>query len=268
MNDEQLTALLLAVEALDERESVIRQRLLYQEKVDILVVVQQHGAGAIATLTKGGRVIYDREAGTTAGPDQDFLDWAIFRSPPVTRADGLIYDGPETIQLLVMDHSYPGRAVIGSYSPFKDLAAHETKGECRDESFLRAQEFFAVLAIATPLSVLEQHGRVTTEFTYPPLVPGLKDGRQGTWLPRTMPNFEELRLRCMGRGATPWPRNGGDYLRFLLLAKRIMACPLSDTDKINLIHRSASFLGEEGHSFGRFIDFHGGPDALLRQLQH
>lgn len=115
MNDEQLTALLLAVEALDERESVIRQRLLYQEKVDILVVVQQHGAGAIATLTKGGRVIYDREAGTTAGPDQDFLDWAIFRSPPGTRADGLIYDGPETIQLLVMDHSYPGRAVIGSY---------------------------------------------------------------------------------------------------------------------------------------------------------
>ena len=131
------------------------------------MTVQQHGAGAIATLTKGGQVIYDRDAEATAGPDQDFLDWAIFRSPPGTRADGLIYDGPETIQLLVMDHSYPGRAVIGSYSPFKDLAAYETKGECRDESFLRAQEFFAVLAIATPLSVLEQHGRITTDFTLP-----------------------------------------------------------------------------------------------------
>lgn len=266
MDDNQIIALLLAADILDERETVIRQRLLYQEKADIVAAVQQHGAGAIATLTKGDRVIYDRDTETIAGPDEDFLEWAIFRSPPGSGAEDLIYDGPESIQLLAMDHSYPGRAVIGSYSPFKDLAAYETNGECRDESFPRAQEFFAVLAISTPLSVLEQHGRITTEFTDLPRIPGLQDGRQGTWLPRAMPNFEELRLRCMGRSSIPWPRNGGDYLRFFLLVKRIMACALSDTDKANLIHRSASFMGEDGHSFDLFIDVNGGVDALLRKL--
>ncbi|MDH1074573.1 hypothetical protein N5C93_17160 [Pseudomonas nitroreducens] len=264
MDDDEILTLLLAAGVLNERESVIRQRLLYQEKVDILATVQQHGAGAITTLTKGDQVIYDRDTETIAGPDEDFLDWAIFRSPPGSGAEDLRYDGPETIQLLAMDHSYPGRAVIGSYSPFKDMAAYETNGECRDESFLRAQEFFAVMAVATPLSVLEQHGRITTEFIDPPHVPGRHDGRQGTWLPRQMPNFEEVRLRCMGRSSMPWPRNGGDFLRFLLLIKRIMASKLSDTDKKNLVHRAMTFIGEDGHSFDRFGE--GGADTLLRQL--
>lgn len=266
MDDNQIIDLLLAAEILDERESVIRQRLLYQEKVDILATVHQHGAGAITTLTKGDQVIYDRDTETIAGPDEDFLDWAIFRSPPGSSAEDLRYDGPETIQLLAMDHSYPSRAVIGSYSPFKDMAAYETNGECRDESFLRVQEFFAVMAIATPLPVLEQHGRVTTEFIEPPYIPGLEDGRQGSWLPRTMPDFTACYTRCMGANALTPSREGGDYLRFLLLLRRIMACALSDTDKANLICRSASFMGEDGHAFDLFIDSNGGVDALLRKL--
>jgi hypothetical protein len=268
MDDNQIIDLLLAAEVLDERESVIRQRLLHQEKVDILAAVQQHGAGAVAQLTKGDQVIYDRDAEAIAGPDEDFLDWAIFRSPPGASAEDLIYDGPETVFLLAMDHSYPGRAVIGSWSPFTDRAAYQTpEGSLANDQVVYGYRFSATMQLRNALHVLEQHGRL--ERVDRPSLPAVADQDwQGGWIAKTHAIAPELETPDgqMASEIGPIEVDGGDYLRFMLLVRRIMACALSDTDKANLIHRSASFQGEGGHSFDRFIDFHGGGDALLRKL--
>ncbi len=272
MDDNQIIALLLAAEVLDERESVFRQRLLHQEKADILAAVQQRGAGAIASLSKGDQLIYDRDTETIAGPDEDFLDWAIFRSPAGASAEDLIYDGPETVLLLAMDHSYPGRAVIGSYSPFKDRAAYQTpEGSLTTDQVIYGYRFSATMQLRNALPVLEQHGRM--ERVDRPSLPAVADqGWQGGWLAKTH-SLRSLGLDAkdidegqMASEIGPIEVDGGDYLRFMLLVRRIMACALSDTDKANLVHRSASFQGEGGHSFDRFIDFHGGIDALLRKL--
>lgn len=268
MDDDQIIALLLAAEVLDERESVIRQRLLHQEKADILAAVQQHGAGAIASLTKGDQLIYDRDTETIAGPDEDFLDWAIFRSPPGASAEDLIYDGPETVLLLAMDHSYPGRSVIGSLSPFKDRAAYQApEGSLTTDQVIYGYRFSATMQLRNALHVLEQHGRLErVDRSALPIV--TNQDWQGGWLAKThaiAPGLETPEGQ-MASEIGPIEVDGGDYLRFMLLVRRIMACALSDTDKANLVHRSASFQGEGGHSFDRFIDFHGGADALLRKL--
>lgn len=272
MDDNQIINLLLAAEVLDERESVMRQRLLHHEKADILAAVQQHGAGAIASLTKGDQVIYDRDTEAIAGPDEDFLDWAIFRSPPGASVEDLIYDGPETVFLLAMDHSYSGRAVIGSWSPFKDRAAYQTpEGSLANDQVIYGYRFSATMQLRNALHVLEQHGRL--ERVERSSLPTLTDeGWQGVWTAKTHAfrsmgvDIDETQDGQMASEIGPIDVDGGDYLRFMLLVRRIMACALSDTDKANLIHRSASFQGEGGHSFDRFIDFHGGADALLRKL--
>lgn len=268
MNDYQIIDLLLAAEVLDERESVIRQRLLHQEKADILAAVQQHGAGAIASLSKGDRVIYDRDTETIAGPDEEFLDWAIFRSPPGASAEDLVYDGPETVLLLAMDHSYPGRAVIGSYSPFKDRAAFQRpEGSLANDQVIYGYRFSATMQLRNALHVFEQHGRL--ERVDRSALPGVTDQDwQGGWLAKTHPIAPGMEMPD-GRMASeigPIEIDGGDYLRFMLLVRRIMACALSDTDKTNLIHRAATFQGEGGHSFDRYVEFHGGFDSLLRRL--
>ena len=60
---------------------------------------------------------------------------------------------------------------------------------------------------------------------------------QGTWVAKTCPDTAGQMASDIG----PIDADGGDYLRFLLLCRRIMACLLSDTDKANLVHRSANF---------------------------
>ncbi|HGQ7337099.1 TPA: hypothetical protein ACL1SD_005472 [Pseudomonas aeruginosa] len=169
---------------------------------------------------------------------------------------------PDHLLLVALDQTHLKRAVIDSWSPFIALAARQrARGVLGTDEVIYGYRFSATVQLRTPLHALQQHGRI--ERRERPLLPQIaEEPWQGTWVAKTRPDTAGQMASDIG----PIDADGGDYLRFLLLCRRIMACPLSDTDKANLVHRSANFYGAGGHAFGQFIEHHGGPDALLRKL--
>jgi len=240
----------------DMQEIDASHRLTFEDKKTILDTIREHGRGALANITKGGTVFYDRDAGTVCGPDHDFLRSVFIKGVSPDTASLMSYVGPSKISLFSSSShlSQKGLVVVDSYSPFKDRALFQKP--LRDD-VVTGYRFSATMQRRNSLRVLSQHGRL--ERMRSEKLPSIcRDTWQGTWLPTT-DLWERFGLasdvgvsRTMASSVGQIPIDGGDYLRYLLLVKRIEACKAPVPIRSNLYLMAQEIQGIGGHHFGMF----------------
>lgn len=226
-------------------------RLTVDDKQSLEMAILVNGAGAIANVTKGGAMLYLRSAMRFSGEDEIYLR-SLFA--PDTVPD-LPWDGPDHI--VVSQRSSSSAVVVGreikiveTYSPFEErfLRLPYAPMVQADDAII-GYEFCATMQCRNTLRILQQHGRL--EALTPECLPKIFEEQwQGIWVPVT-------RLRkAFSKGATmaseigQIPRDGGDYLRFLLTVKTIGAMDIDFRAKSKLLEEIPYMRGQDGTSFG------------------
>lgn len=165
--------------------------------------------------------------------------------------------------------------ILKSSSPFEYLAKQQKSkikpGDTEYSEIIDGYRFSATAQMRTPTSVLCQHGRVEKVAAHklPRIV---KQEWQGIWLPRLRPAAE------LG----PWARDvnggmasdvgavlndGGDFLRFLLLAHQIVEDGLEKDDALRWMKTCCDMVGSDGESIGKFVERYGDtPESALSNI--
>ncbi|MHA6128881.1 hypothetical protein ACX3YD_22300 [Pseudomonas fluorescens group sp. PF-1] len=238
----------------DAREMDISHRLTFEDKKTILSTIKEHGRRALVNVTKGGEIFYDRDAGSVCGPDREFLDAVFLQGVAPDTASLMSYVGPSKI---VLFHSkshldQKGLVVVDSYSPFKDRALFQKP--LLDE-VINGYRFCATMQRRNSLYVLSQHGRI--ERRHNDKLPAIaRESWQGIWT-ATTDLWEGFGMeakveatRTMASSIGQIPIDGGDYLRYLLIIKRIEACKAPVPVRSNLYLMAQEIQGIAGHHFG------------------
>lgn len=155
--------------------------------------------------------------------------------------------------------------ILKSVSPFEYLAKQQKSkikpGDAEYSDILDGYRFSATMQMRTPTSVLCQHGRIEK-------VPAHKLPRivrrdwQGAWLPRIRPAAElgEWARDVNGAMASDVgtiPNDGGDFLRFLLLAHQIIEDGVSDKERDQWFELCYSMVGHDGEPLAQFMEHYG-----------
>lgn len=263
---------LIELGVIDGRESEVRLWLSYDDKVAILDAIKKSGKEAIGDISKGGVTLYSSALRQAVGHDAIFLERAFLSTALPPRSDLLKYVGPVKILLVWSDHSFPDGNVpaIDSYSPFADRAKYQSPVITKKDPVIYGSRFVATMQFRTPLKVLEQHGRIERCNTHelPRIV---QDNWQGIWTVKATSLREfgidiDFSVGEMASEIGPVPNDGGDFLRCMILLKRIARCNSTIVEKSELMSFAATLYGFDGHSFGAYIEKWGGPRAVLGRL--
>lgn len=153
--------------------------------------------------------------------------------------------------------------LVESYSPFldryNDLPYKPMKLESPN---LYGYMFCAVIRPETDLSSLLQHGRIEV---IPEYMLGFKESK-GYWYPLDMPPKDFIEAATIDSFIGDIPIDGGDFLRFLILAKAIGASSCSFREKLGMLDGMKTMFGQDGHAFSEFIKVIGGRDALIEMI--
>jgi hypothetical protein len=239
-------------------------RLTADDKKQIEAAIRKHGSGALQNVTKGGAMLYLRSAMRFAGPDEVYLRHLF---APETLKE-MPWDGPERICLNIRDSKKVGPSghpiqLVESYSPFVERyyrLPYENMNPASD--LIVGHQFMAMVWRKNKLQVLQQHGRI--ECLPREMLPVfVEEGWQGGWHPITKSSIEPGEWQQMSSDIGSIPRNGGDYLRFLLMAKVIGATKCSYREKLSLLEGMRIMCGQDGHFFAEFIEKVGGMSGLI-----
>lgn len=238
----------------DRQEFDVSHRLTFEDKQTILTTIREHGRRALMNITKGGVVFYDRDAATVSGPDREFLNAVFLQGVPPDTPSLMTYTGPSKIVLFYSESHLKQKdlVVVDSYSPFKDRALFQKP--LRDE-VITGHRFSATMQRRNSLHVLSQHGRIE-RHAREKLPAVVREPWQGVWV-ATTDLWEcfgmEAEVEATRTIASPLgqiPIDGGDYLRYLLLIKRIEACKAPVPVRANLYLMAQEIQGIAGHHFG------------------
>ncbi|HCH7897830.1 TPA: hypothetical protein NHU29_005572 [Raoultella ornithinolytica] len=165
--------------------------------------------------------------------------------------------------------------ILKSSSPFEYLAQQQKNklkpGDAEYSDILDGYRFSATMQMRTPTSVLCQHGRIdkVPAHKLPRIV---KQDWQGIWLPHLKP-AEELGSwardvkGAMASDVGYVPQDGGDFLRFLLLAHQIVEDGLDRDDALRWMNICRDMVGSDGEAIGSFIEHYGDrADIALRVI--
>lgn len=165
--------------------------------------------------------------------------------------------------------------ILKSSSPFEYLAKQQKNklkpGDAEYSDILDGYRFSATMQMRTPTSVLCQHGRIekVPAHKLPRIV---KQDWQGIWLPHLKP-AEELGSwardvkGAMASDVGYVPQDGGDFLRFLLLAHQIVEDGLDRDDALRWMNVCGDMVGSDGESIGKFIERYGNtPESALFRI--
>lgn len=262
---------LLELSVLDGRETEVARWLTYDDKVSILDAVQKHGRRALADVTKGNVTIYSRDLEQAVGHDAEFLEQVFLSPSPPPHQSLLAYTGPTKVLLVWADHKYANSEtpVIDSYAPFTDRAKYlKQSRKLALDNVIYGYQFCATMQMRTPLRVLEQHRRIERcdDTKLPKLI---REQWEGIWSIKTR-SFREIGIDIddfpdgqMASEIGPIDADGGDLLRFMILAKRIARCGTDLSEKTELMKGASNLLGAGGHNFASFMERWGGPAAVL-----
>ncbi|AXS04140.1 hypothetical protein D0876_14725 [Klebsiella pneumoniae] len=155
--------------------------------------------------------------------------------------------------------------ILKSSSPFEYLAQQQKNklkpGDAEYSDILDGYRFSATMQMRTPTSVLCQHGRIEKlpAHKLPRIV---KQDWQGIWLPHLKPAAELGAWARDVNGAMASdvgyvPQDGGDFLRFMLLAHQIVDDGLGRDEAIEWMKICRDMVGSDGESIGKFIERYG-----------
>lgn len=239
-------------------------RLTAKDKRQIEDTIRKHGAGALQNVTKGGAMLYLRSAMRFAGPDETYLR-RLFAPETLKQ---MPWDGPERICLNVRDSGKIGPSghriqLVESYSPFVERYYRlPYESQTAPSDLIVGYRFVAMVWRKNKLKVLQQHGRI--ECLPREILPIFVDEDwQGGWYPVTKSFVEPGDWQQMSSDIGSIPFDGGDYLRFLLMAKVIGATKCSYQEKVSLLEGMKVMCGSEGHFFDGFIAKVGGMGGLI-----
>ncbi|EMR3149162.1 TPA: hypothetical protein L7182_002685 [Klebsiella pneumoniae] len=165
--------------------------------------------------------------------------------------------------------------ILKSSSPFEYLAKQQKNklkpGDAEYSDILDGYRFSATMQMRTPTSVLCQHGRIekVPAHKLPRIV---KQDWQGIWLPHLKPAAE---LGAWARDVNGSmasdvgyvPQDGGDFLRFLLLAHQIVEDDISDEERVRWLESCYHMVGSDGEAIGSFMERYGDrADVALRAI--
>lgn len=160
--------------------------------------------------------------------------------------------------------------ILKSSSPFEYLAQQQKNklkpGDAEYSEILDGYRFSATMQMRTPTSVLCQHGRIEKlpAHKLPRIV---KQEWQGVWLPHLKPAAELGAWAREVNGAMASdvgyvPQDGGDFLRFMLLAHQIVDDGLGRDEAIEWMKICRDMVGSDGESIGKFIERYGNTPEL------
>lgn len=165
--------------------------------------------------------------------------------------------------------------ILKSSSPFEYLAKQQKNklkpGDAEYSDILDGYRFSATMQMRTPTSVLCQHGRIEKSPAHklPRIV---KLDWQGVWLPHLKPAAELGTWArdvngSMASDVGYVPQDGGDFLRFLLLAHQIVEDGLDRDDALRWMNVCGDMVGSDGESIGKFIERYGNtPESALFRI--
>ncbi len=152
--------------------------------------------------------------------------------------------------------------IVQSFSPFEYLATRQKRDKELDNDIngdiLRGYRFTATMQVRTPLKVLTQHGRIECKAAHK-LPKIAKEEWQGLWVPEANSwkelgiNANEMPLGTMASQIGQIPRDGGDYLRFLIYVNNIKESKASQEEKYKYIQLGRHMYGQDGMPFAEYI---------------
>jgi hypothetical protein len=243
-------------------------KLTAEDKEAIEATIAEHGASSLLHVTKGGAMLYLRSAMRFSGEDEDYLR-SLFAPDSLNPAP---WDGPEQIVINVRDSGKVGREgkriqIVETFSPFVERYYRlPYKNMLLPSEDIVGYRFSAMPWRNNRLHVLQQHGRI--ECIPEAMLPVIVDEEwQGGWIGITKHQIEPKEWQMMSSDIGSIPINGGDYLRFLLMAKIIGATKCSYREKMGLLGGMRIMCGADGHFFDDFIEKVGGFDGVVRVME-
>ncbi|CAI8810565.1 hypothetical protein EMIT0324P_11136 [Pseudomonas chlororaphis] len=234
-------------------------RLTSDDKRQIEAAIEKHGAGALENVTKGGAMLYLRFPMRFAGEDEEYLR-SLFAPETLKQRP---WDGPEQIVLNVRDTGKIGVdgkriQLVETFNPFVERYYRlPYRNMLPPSGDIVGYRFMAMPWRKNRLHVLQQHGRI--ECIPPGMLPiFIEEDWQGGWIGITKHQIEFKDWQQMSSDIGTIPANGGDYLRFLLMAKTIGATRCSYQEKLGLLEGMRIMCGADGHFFDEFIERVGG----------
>lgn len=243
-------------------------RLTAEDKKAIEATIAEHGASSLVHVTKGGAMLYLRSAMRFAGEDEHYLR-SLFAPDSL---GAVAWDGPEQIVINVRDSGALGKDgkrvhIVETVSPF--VARYYRlpyKSMLPPSDGLVGYKFIAMPWQNNRLHVLQQHGRI--ECIPEGMLPIFVDEPwQGGWVGINKHQVEDKEWQLMSSDIGSIPVNGGDYLRFLLMAKVIGATKCSYREKMGLLDGMKIMCGSDGHFFDAYIEKVGGFGGLVRIME-
>jgi len=137
-----------------------------------------------------------------------------------------------------------------------------------NEDIISGWRFCATLQMRTPLAILREHDR---------LVPATRDGPpqltsemwQGIWLPDTGPEWDFLNEGAtMASEVGAIPRDGGDYLPFLIAVRTISEGEATVAGKEVALRALAKERGPHGTPYSKFMSETALVDKVLPRVIH
>jgi hypothetical protein len=243
-------------------------RLTVEDKRQIEATIEKHSAQALKNVTKGGAMLYLRFPMRFAGDDEKYLR-SLFAPETLTLGP---WDGPEEIVLNVTDTGKIGAEgkrihLVETFSPFVERYYRlPYRNMLPSSGDIVGYRFTAMPWRHNRLHVLRQHGRI--ECIPPGMLPiFIEEDWQGGWhgITKSQIEFKDWQQTSSDIGSIPF--DGGDYLRFLLIAKTIGATKCSYRDKLGLLEGMRIMCGADGHFFDEFIERVGGFRDLVRIME-
>ena len=243
-------------------------RLTVEDKRQIEAAIERHGAQSLRNVTKGGAMLYLRFPMRFAGADEKYLR-SLFA--PETLEHGP-WAGPEEIALNVSDTGKIGAdgkriQLVETFSPFVERYYRlPYRNMLPPSGDIVGYRFSAMPWRNNRLHVLRQHGRI--ECIPPGMLPVfIEEDWQGGWHPITKSQIEFKDWQQMSSDIGSIHVSGGDYLRFLLMAKTIGSTICSYREKLGLLEGMRIMCGSDGHFFDDFIEKVGGFRDLVRIME-
>ncbi len=152
--------------------------------------------------------------------------------------------------------------IVNSFSPFEYLANKQKRDKDLDNDIngdvLRGYRFTATMQVRTPLKILTQHGRIECKVAHK-LPKITKEDWQGIWVPEAKKwkdigiDMPEMPEGTMASQIGQIPRDGGDYLRFLIYVNNIKESKASREEKYQYIQLGRHMYGQDGMPFAEHI---------------
>lgn len=143
-----------------------------------------------------------------------------------------------------------------SYSPFESIFKSKLKGN--DSGLISGFVFYTYISIENDISVLSQHGRIEV-CPYESLPKLTQHEWQGTWFnielnPKGVRDgLSEGKKITISSQIGQVPEDGGDFLRFVMMVKKIQSSGFSEEKKKNWLNVLYNTTGYDGVSFRRYI---------------